>query len=518
MMAGPLTAARKFLIAAVGVALFLGFSIDAAAQKKTSKKQQEAKKKQEDLANSPEPDKVLYDRALDDLKHSRYTEGRLALQTLINTYPDSEYLAKAKLAIADSYYKEGGTSNLTQAISEYKDFETFFPFLDEAAYAQMQVGMAHYKMMEKADRDTSQAQFAEDELQAMLLKYPQSPLAPKAEQRLREVQEVLADGQFRIAKFYYSKQDTRAAGARILEITERYPLYSQADEAYWMMADIYMKTKQTTKDEDARNVWAEQAARCYYRIAREYPLSKRAPEAKVRLKSMGQQPPDPDPNALARMQKEQAYAKEHHSTLAGFVNSPLGMLKTGPDVSAAAHSGAPNLTPPSDTFAATEVLKPGGSNSISGRAIGPGSSEGGRSASPQRGQASPAPPATDSTQDMHAGVQILTPQAEPAAPLTNSSSSVTAPPPANAAPVTAAPPPSAPGATDASATASTGSNAAPAAQGATTDQGSNAAADGASSTPAAADQPGLKSTPQATDPKDESTSKKKKGLRKMVPW
>ena len=57
---------------------------------------------------------MLYDRALADLKAGRYTEGRLALQTLINTYPDSEFLAKAKLAVADSYYKEGGTSSTTQ--------------------------------------------------------------------------------------------------------------------------------------------------------------------------------------------------------------------------------------------------------------------------------------------------------------------------------------------------------------------------------------------------------------------
>ena len=101
------------------------------------------------------------------MKHGRYTEGRLALQTLVNTYPDSEYLAKAKLMVADSYYKEGGTNNLTQAVQEYKDFQTFFPFLEnEASYAQMQVGLAHYHMMEKADRDTTQAQQAEDEFQA----------------------------------------------------------------------------------------------------------------------------------------------------------------------------------------------------------------------------------------------------------------------------------------------------------------------------------------------------------------
>src|SRR5262249_25495152 len=153
------------------------------------------KAQQDELASSPTPDKVLYDRAQEDLKHNRYVEGRLALQTLINTYPDSEYLAKAKLSVAESYFKEGGTSNLTQAIAEYKDFETFFPFPDEAAYAQMQVGMCHFKMMEKADRDSSQAELAESEFQAMLLKYPQSPLVPQAEQRLREVQEIIADGE-----------------------------------------------------------------------------------------------------------------------------------------------------------------------------------------------------------------------------------------------------------------------------------------------------------------------------------
>ena len=61
------------------------------------------------------------------------------LQTLINTYPDSEYLAKAKLGVADSYYQGRRHVEHHQAIQEYKDFITFFPFLDEAAYAQMQV-------------------------------------------------------------------------------------------------------------------------------------------------------------------------------------------------------------------------------------------------------------------------------------------------------------------------------------------------------------------------------------------
>ena len=147
----------------------------------------------------------------------------MALQTLINTYPDSEYLAKAKLAIADSYYKEGGTAGLKQSIVEYKDFITFFPFLDEAPYAQMQIGMAHYRQMEKPDRDHAEAVEAEAEFQTFLEKYPNSPLAPQAEQRLRETQEVLAEGNFRVARFYFMRGAYKAAGARLLELTNRYP-------------------------------------------------------------------------------------------------------------------------------------------------------------------------------------------------------------------------------------------------------------------------------------------------------
>jgi len=167
--------------------------------------------KSTDASNTVEPDKQLYDKAMDDIKHGKHETGRLGLQTLINTYPDSEYLAKAKLAIADSYFKEGGTANITQAIAGYKDFIVFFPFLPEAAYAQMQVAMANYNEMAKPDRDNTHAKAAEEEFQTFLQKYPKDPLAPQAEQRLREVQEVLAEGQYRIAYYYYLKGDRRAA-------------------------------------------------------------------------------------------------------------------------------------------------------------------------------------------------------------------------------------------------------------------------------------------------------------------
>ncbi len=324
---------QRFLKALLAIAIFLGINSNVNAQfiKKPGKKTQPAKPTADtDPNSSAQPDKLLFDRAEEDVKHGRFTEGRLSLQTLINTYPDSEYLAKAKLAVADSYFKENGTSNLTQAVAEYKDFITFFPFLEEAAYAQMQVGMAHYKMMEKADRDNSQAQMAEDEFQAMLLKYPQSPFAPQAEQRLREVQEVLADGEYKIAHFYYTKQDYRASAARILEVVTRYPLYSQSDEALWMLGDIYTRVKGEVKNEDQRNYWNSLSGKVYAQIVEQYPLSPRAQDAKARLKQMGLPVPASNPDAVIRMQKERDYEKQHHES--ALLKAPKNMLHGAPDV------------------------------------------------------------------------------------------------------------------------------------------------------------------------------------------
>jgi len=307
------------------------------------------KKSQPVAGTSAEPDKVLFERATADIKKGHYGVGRLTLQTLINTYPDSEYLAKAKLAIADSYSKEGGTAGLTQAVAEYKDFITFFPFLDEAAYAQMQVGKAHYRRMEKPDRDRTEGRLAEEEFQTFLQKYPNSPLAPQAEQWLREVQEVLAEGDYRIAHFYYVKGSKRAAAARLLDLTNRYPLYSQADRALWMLGNIFESSEK-----------GDLAARYYSRIVTDYPLSDLAGDAKGRLTKLGVPIPQPNTEALARMQHEREVERKHR----GLLRRPLGILRSAPDVSTAATAGKPNLNQPSDASATLETLKPGGQTTV----------------------------------------------------------------------------------------------------------------------------------------------------------
>src|ERR1035441_7921459 len=73
--------------------------------------------------DTQQPDKVLFDKAINDIEHGRFEIARLLLQNLINTYDTSEYLAKAKLAIADAWFREGGSHGLAQAEAETRTSE-----------------------------------------------------------------------------------------------------------------------------------------------------------------------------------------------------------------------------------------------------------------------------------------------------------------------------------------------------------------------------------------------------------
>src|SRR5215467_10124292 len=174
--------------------------------------------------DTQQPDKVLFDTSINDIEHGRYERARLTLQTLMNTYDTSEYLAKAKLAVADSWFREGGAHGMAQAEAEYKDFILFYPTKEEAAEAQVKICRMQYQQMEKADRDPSHALRAEEECRQLLVQFPNSKFAPEAQQLLRNVQEVLADHEFRTPYFYHHKGSFPAPANRFEGLIAQFPL------------------------------------------------------------------------------------------------------------------------------------------------------------------------------------------------------------------------------------------------------------------------------------------------------
>src|SRR5580704_2923179 len=306
------------------------------------------------------PDKVLYDKALDATKRGHFDVARLDLQTLLNTYPDSQYQMKAKLAIADSWYKEGGTAALTQAEQEYKDFITFFPNAPEAAEAQMRVGDIYFRQMDKPDRDYSKATHAEEEYRTMLQQFPESTLVPQAKQRLREVQEVMATRESAVAAFYATHNNWPATIARYQTVVDTYPQYSHMDEVLIGLGDAYeteAKYVRTLKLPEAgkarlEKIYDDQAIAAYSKVVLEHSASPHVEDARDRLDAMNVPIPTPTPEQIAASvaleNSRRQYRLQDRATL-------LVMHK--PDVVLAARDGDPTLADPTPTLAPHVIKK-----------------------------------------------------------------------------------------------------------------------------------------------------------------
>ncbi|HTV06460.1 MAG TPA: outer membrane protein assembly factor BamD [Acidobacteriaceae bacterium] len=304
--------------------------------------------------NSEQPDKILYDKAMHALKKGHYDVARLDLQTLLNTYPETEYAMRAKLAIGDTWYKEGGSAALTQAESEYQDFITFFPNTPEAAEAQMKIGDIYFQQMLKPDRDPANALQAQQQYRTMLQDFPDSPLIPRAKQRLRDVQEVLAQRQFEIGEFYASREDWAGAIARLQTVADTYPLFSHADQtlitlgdAYATEAQIFARAKLPPKAKaEVVRIYDDRAAAAWDRVVTRYPMAPHVEDAKDRLIAMGRPIPEPTPAELAESE-----AEEGSRMTVKLKDRAMLLIKSSPSTIQAARVGEPTLADPTQTYA-----------------------------------------------------------------------------------------------------------------------------------------------------------------------
>ena len=261
-----------------------------------------------------------------------------------------------------------------------------------------------------------------------------------------------------------------------------------------------------------------------------------AVDARARLVSMGLPAPSADPEAYVRMKNEQLYREQHHQM--AIIKTPMSMLKGNPDVSFAARNGNPQMNPPNDAISATDILKPGAKGpafTISGTdAAAATTDQGASDAAPVDATTVPAGAAAISAPGNNVGFQIITapndsnaaaapaPEAETAAPISGStlapsgSVPMLAPtqPAANSSGASADPP--APREAIPSSTA-TGSPVTAPASNSSAPPAAGAAPAATSAQPTAQPKTDQAKADKA-DPKEESSSKKKKGVKKLLPW
>jgi len=193
---------------------------------------------------SLEPDKFLSERGAQELDKKHWLTAREYFRELMDSYPQSQYRADAKLGLADTYLGEGSAESQVLAINEYREFLSYYPTHRRADYAQFKLGMSYYYQMHGPDRDQTETDDAITELTHFVEQYPNSPLIDEGRKRLREARDRRSDANFRVGLFYIrTGRFPPAAIDRFQAILKNDPEYTRRDSVYFYLAQALIRMK-----------------------------------------------------------------------------------------------------------------------------------------------------------------------------------------------------------------------------------------------------------------------------------
>lgn len=234
-----------------------------------------------DNVAAPGRDKELYEQASEKLRKGRYDEARLTYNVIISTYPDSEYLSLSKLAVADSFYLEGGSSNLEQAVAQYRDFVQYFPTHPKVCDVYLKMAESYMRQMGAYNRDMTKANQAYYQLKAAQQKCNTSALKPQIEDSLGKIEQVKGMHELDVAQTYWKRQAYKSVELRLKE-AEKYRNFTYRDEVLFMLGVALIEQE-----------LPEEAAPYFTELVRDIPNSEFTPDAKKFLEKLGKPVPAP---------------------------------------------------------------------------------------------------------------------------------------------------------------------------------------------------------------------------------
>jgi outer membrane protein assembly factor BamD len=217
-------------------------------------------------------DQQLYDKALQAMEKKKWEQARELLKYLIENYYDSKLIMPAKLALADSYFKQGGIENYIVATQLYEEYLKFYPSSIQADYAQYQIGLCYFHQINKPGRDQTNTMKTITSFNKLIENYPRSAYIQSAQEYIIKAYKNLNNHYLTIAKFYLKKKKWEPALNRLEEIIKTSPKESITAEIYYYYAETLEKAG---RKEDSK---------MYYLLLQEkYPRSKYAIQSRKKI-------------------------------------------------------------------------------------------------------------------------------------------------------------------------------------------------------------------------------------------
>ncbi len=205
-------------------------------------------------------------------KKKETEEAKAKAQQLMEDYPDSKERVAAIMLLADIHFN---AEEYEEAKFHYQKFTELYPahqFVDRAYYYK---AMSNFKLIDLASRDLTPVNSALEGFQRFAQEFPQSSYAKKAEIKITQCLDVLAQNMFEIGKFYYRTGSYQSAIQRLKRLKVEYPKNSYILEVEFLLGESYYKEQNFSK------------ARTYYKnVIKKSPQSEFAKEAQLRLRTL----------------------------------------------------------------------------------------------------------------------------------------------------------------------------------------------------------------------------------------
>tara|TARA_B100000700_G_scaffold263639_1_gene300902 strand:+ start:8014 stop:8880 length:867 start_codon:yes stop_codon:yes gene_type:complete len=200
----------------------------------------------EELPDERLLEKDLYDSSQTRLRNGNFSNAIASLEALERRFPFGRYAEQAQAELIYAYYMN---FEFEAARSAAERFITLHPRHPHAAYAYYLRGLAaftddsgvfsKYFESDLSKRDIQTAEQSFDDLSEFLARYPESPYASHAKQRMIYLKNILAKHEIYIAEFYMDRKAYIAAIGRARFVIEHMPDTPQIPEALSILVRAY---------------------------------------------------------------------------------------------------------------------------------------------------------------------------------------------------------------------------------------------------------------------------------------
>ena len=188
-----------------------------------------------------------YNDAIAQIDKGRYTQAVEDLTNLRTFYPTGQY---AEQALLDMMYAQYESGKFETAAASAEQFINLYPSNPQVSYAYYVRGVANMQgsseglklfKLNQAERDTAYLRIAFANFQELINKYPNSPYAPDAAQRMIFIYNQFAESEMSAANWYIEREAYVAAVNRAKWVFQYYPLSESVPDAIAVLAYSYEK-------------------------------------------------------------------------------------------------------------------------------------------------------------------------------------------------------------------------------------------------------------------------------------